>query len=207
MRASLFALIVLGSTSAYAQGGDDASGSTPPNPAPAAAPAPPPAAAPAPEASSGPQLRNGFSLSAGEEFGSVGNVSFSAQLYGIDWRIGAKINPSISAYLHSHLSFGTGGVSGSGNSGSTGNFAVAAVGEYELPMRVFVGGGGGYGVLNNPSGPLAELRVGYYPFEHTGTEVARRLNVALDARWYFVSDAGTSLTVTHIAVSLGYDRF
>ncbi len=133
-------------------------------------------------------------------------MSLSAQLYGVDWRIGAKINPAISVYLHSHLSFGTGSTTG-GASGSTGNFATAVIGEYELPMRVFVGGGGGYGVLNNPSGPLAELRAGYYPFEHSGAEKARRLNIAADARWYFVSSGAQSVTVTHIALSLGYDRF
>jgi len=30
---------------------------------------------------------------------------------------------------------------------------------------------------------------------------------AVDARWYFVGDAGSGVTVTHIAISLGYDRF
>lgn len=199
MRAYAFALIIFGSGSVYAQGSGDAAAPA----APAAAPAP----APAPAAESFPQLRNGFSLSAGEEFGSEGNVSFSAQLYGVDWRIGERFSPAISAYVHSHLSFGTGGVSGSGKSGATGNFAIAAVGEYELPMRLFVGAGGGYGVLNNPSGPLAELRVGYYPFEHNGPDKSRHLNVAVDARWYFVSDGPNSVTVSHIALSLGYDRF
>ena len=34
---------------------------------------------------------------------------------------------------------------------------------------------------------------------------ARRLNVAFDARWYFAGD--NVGTVTHLALSLGYDRF
>ncbi len=151
-------------------------------------------------------LRNGFSLSAGQEFGTTaGGADISGQLYGVDWRIGAVITEAISAHLHSHLSFGTASVGG--GSGATGNFATAVVGEYTFPMRVFVGAGAGYGVLNNPSGPLAELRAGYYPFKNSSKGKARRLNVALDARWYFVDDAGTGVTVTHIALSLGYDRF
>ena len=152
------------------------------------------------------RLRNGFSLSAGQEFGTTaGGADISGQLYGVDWRIGAVITEAISVHWHSHLSFGTASVGG--GSGATGNFATAVVGEYTFPMRLFVGAGGGYGVLNNPNGPLAELRAGYYPFKKTSAGKARRLNVALDARWYFVDDAGTGITVTHIALTLGYDRF
>lgn len=154
----------------------------------------------------GMRLRNGFSLSAGQESGTAASgADISGQLYGVDWRIGAIVTEAVSVHLHSHLSFGTASVGGS--SGATGNFATAVVGEYTLPMRLFFGAGGGYGVLNNPNGPLAEARVGYYPFKKDSTGKARRLNVALDARWYFVDDAGTGVTVTHIALSLGYDRF
>lgn len=174
--------------------------------------APVPATEPAPEppqqasSSSGISLRNGFSLSVGHEFGTTASgASFSGQLYGLDWRIGARITEAISAHLHSHLSLGTASIGGA--SGTTGNFAAAVVGEYTLPMRLFFGAGAGYGVLNNPSGPLVEVRAGYYPFAHSGPGKARRLNIALDGRWYFVDDVGTGITVTHIALSLGYDRF
>ena len=157
-------------------------------------------------ADEGVSLRNGFSLSVGQEFGETASgADISGQLYGLDWRIGAVISEAVSVHLHSHISFGTASVGGA--SGATGNFATAAVGEYTLPMRLFVGAGAGYGVLNNPNGPLAEARIGYYPFEKTSAGKARRLNVALDARWYFVDDAGTGITVSHIALSLGYDRF
>jgi hypothetical protein len=162
------------------------------------------APAPAPiERSSGTGLRNGFSLSVGQEMGSGPSEGFSGQLYGVDWRIGAKVTPAISVYLHSHLSLGTAQFGGA--SGMTGNFAAALIGEYELPMRLFFGGGGGYGVLNNPSGPLGQVRIGYYPFEASGDGKKRRLNVALDGRWYFPGEAIG--TVSHYALSLGYDRF
>jgi hypothetical protein len=181
LRHSSFALLVLGSMTAVAH----ADG--------------PPAAAPEP----GMTLRNGFSLSIGEEVGSGPSSGLTGQLYGVDWRIGAQVNEHLGAYLHTHLSLGTAQIGGA--SGYTGNFAAAIVGEYTLPAGFFVGAGGGYGVLNNPSGPLAELRAGWYPFEATGPGKSRRLNVAVDARWYF---AGPNIgTVTHLAVSIGYDRF
>jgi hypothetical protein len=162
-----------------------------------------PAPAPSPAPSSGASLRNGFSLSVGQELGSGPSEGLSGQLYGVDWRIGAKITDALAAYLHTHLSFGT--VSFGGGSGVTGNFAAALIGEYTLPKRIFVGAGGGYGVLNNPSGPLAQARVGWYPFEKTSEGKARRLNVAFDARFYFPGEAIG--TVSHYALSLGYDRF
>lgn len=176
-----------------------------PGPAEPAAPTPPPQALPAPQPEGGFGLRNGFSLSAGQEWGAgpVGDVS--GQLYGVDWRIGAKINQALSVYLHSHLSLGTAKIGG--GSGLTGNFAGALIGEYELPMRVFLGGGGGYGVLNNPSGPLVQVRAGWYPFEKTSQGKARRLNVALDMRVYFTDAIELDGPMKHLAISIGYDRF
>src|SRR4051812_28329357 len=140
------------------------------------------AVAPAPIAapSTGMTLRNGFSLSAGQEFGTTIQMQdFSGQLFGVDWRIGMQITPAIAVYLDSHLSFGTVAPNSGGGGGVTGNFASAVIGEYTLPMRVFLGGGAGYGVLNNPNGPLVQARIGYYPFKNTSAAKTRRLNVAL----------------------------
>ena len=53
------------------------------------------------------------------------------------------------------------------------------MGEYKLPMRIFAAAGAGYGVLNNPNGPLHQLRAWLLPVRRT-TRKARRLNVALD---------------------------
>jgi len=148
-------------------------------------------------------LRNGFSLSAGQEFG--GDRDLTATLFGVDWRIGWRIDESISAHLHSHISFGS-GHEGNGASGFTGNFATAVVGEYTMPFGLFGGVGGGYGVLNNPNGPLLEARVGYYFSGAKPTPVKkRRLNVSLDYRAYFANQ-GYGM-VNHVAVSIGYDRF
>jgi len=202
MRAVLF--VCLFSATAFAQPAAPLVATA--TPAPPATPpptvvAPAPAPVPAADAETS-GLRNGFSLSAGQEFG--GDRDISGTMFGVDWRIGYRINEPFSIYLHSHLSFGS-AHEGSGASGTTGTFAAAAVGEYLLPMGLFVGGGAGWGVLNNPNGPLAEARIGYYPMKADGPGKSRRLNVALDARFFFANDGYGR--VNHIALSVGYDRF
>ncbi len=146
------------------------------------------------------KFRNGFSASISEEFGN----GFSGQLYGVDWRIGAQINRQLGIYLDSHLSFGTVHTPG-GDGGVTGDYATAITGEYIFPTGLFVGAGVGYGVLNNPSGPLVLLRAGWYPFELNANETARHLNLAFDARFYFPGDPVGE--TTQLALSIGYDRF
>jgi hypothetical protein len=177
-----------------------AAASTPASTAPNATVAPAPA--PVPPADDGTRLRNGFSASIGEETGSGPSSGLSGQLYGVDWRIGAHLSGPFSVYADTHLSLGTAKIGGTG--GATGNFAFAVVGEAELPARTFVAGGAGYGVLNNPSGPLLQARAGWYPFAHDATR-GRRLDVAIDARFYFAGDAIG--TVSQIALTLGYDAF
>ena len=45
---------------------------------------------------SGARLRNGFSLSIGQEFGTSSfDKDYSGQLYGVDWRIGAQVSDAI----------------------------------------------------------------------------------------------------------------
>ena len=205
MRRTSMALVCLGFSSTIALADTDTHTVAAAEPAPAqptvvVAPAPAPLPAPEPL---GMRLRNGFSFSAGQEYGSGPSSGFSASLFGGDWRIGAQIDDLHAVYLHTHLSFGKGAIDGA--EGYTGNFAAALIAERMLPMRFFVGGGGGYGVLNNPDGPLAQLRAGWYPFEQNSNTKVRRLNVALDGRWYF---AGEQIgTVTHVALTVGYDRF
>lgn len=147
-------------------------------------------------------LRNGFSLSAGQEFG--GDRDISGTMFGVDWRIGWRFTREVSAYLDSHLSFGS-AKEGNGASGFTGTFGSAVIGEYKLPMGLFVGAGGGYGVLNNPNGPMVQARIGYYPFETKVVGKKRHLNIALDYRG-ISANQGYGF-VNHVAISIGYDRF
>src|SRR5687768_11389954 len=125
MRRFSLVVVCLASMSsvALAQGAEPVEGA-PAEPAPAeAAPVEPgPAASmPAPEpvavAASTSGLRNGFSLSAGQEFG--GDRDISGMMFGVDWRIGWRVNEAISVHLHSHLSFGS-AKEGNGASGGTG---------------------------------------------------------------------------------------
>jgi hypothetical protein len=163
-----------------------------------------------PPTGGGIRIRNGFSANAGfykgtETIGAT-ETDFSATLYGIDWRIGLKISPSLALYLDSHLSFGS--VSAGSQDGLTGNFASAVIGEYTLPQRIFIGAGAGFGVLNNPSGPLVQVRAGWYPLAKSfdGPPI-RRLNFAIDLRMYFADQNGARYDVTQVSLSVGYDRF
>jgi hypothetical protein len=152
---------------------------------------------------SGPRFRNGFSASVGEEVGSGPSAGLTGQLYGMDWRIGAQLIQALGLYLDTHVSFGTAHIGAV--SGLTGDLAVALLAEYTIARTVFVAGGGGYGVLNNPSGPLAQVRVGVYPMPFGGPGKQRHLDLAVDARLYFAGDQIG--TVTQVALTLGYDRF
>ncbi len=156
----------------------------------------------APLASSTGGLRNGFSLSAGQQFG--GDRDISGTMFGVDWRIGWQINEPMGVYVHSHMSFGSVTEAG-GLSGPTGTLATAIMGEYTLPVRAFLAAGVGYGVLNNPNGPVVAARAGYYPLKTNSITKARRLNVAIDYRSYSVSQGYGR--VNQIQFTLGYDRF
>lgn len=147
VRCSSLVLLCLASLTAHAQilgdpegsptgpAAGDSNGGAPAtgDPAEPSPPPPPPddasrIMAPPPEAADpGTVLRNGFSISVGQELGSGPSDGLSGQLYGIDWRIGAKISEPLSIYVHSHLSFGTAKIGA--QSGYTGNLAVAAIGE------------------------------------------------------------------------------
>lgn len=176
-------------------------------------PAAPPAAsttaaqpvAPSADVGDGLRLRHGISLSGGEEVGSGPSSGLSGSLYGLDWRIGVQINNLYAVYAQTHLSFGTAHIGGA--SGVTGDFAEALMAERTLADKFFVAAGGGYGVLNNPSGPLAQIRGGMYPMMTSSDTAARRkgLMIGVDARAYF---AGAEVgTVTQIMLSVGYEKF
>lgn len=122
---------------------------------------------------------------------------------GIDLRLGYQIDDLIAVYAQPQLGFygGTfGGVTGIG-----GIVGATAVVDVTLEDRFFVGGGAGFGVLNNPSGPAIHLRGGFYPLMSRSTEKARRkgLMLGVDLRVYF-TDGGTGI---HPMASIGYEAF
>jgi hypothetical protein len=200
-------LVLAISIPAYADGTGTELG-TAPTPAPAASAsvtaAPPPPMGVV-EERDGFRMRHGVAASFGEELGSGPSSGLSGFLGGVDWRIGAQINNLYAVYVDTHLSFGTAKIGA--QSGVTGNFASALMAERTLADKFFVGAGGGYGVLNNPSGPLAQVRAGWYPAMSSSETAARRRGLVLgaDVRAYF---AGPGIgTVTQLSVSLGYEKY
>jgi hypothetical protein len=152
------------------------------------------------------RLRHGIAFSLGQEYGSGPSSGLSGTLGGVDWRLGGQIDNRLAVYLDTHLSFGNAHIGAS--SGITGDFALAAMGEYTLANQYAFAAGFGYGVLNNPSGPLGQIRAAWYPFATTAVDSPRRkgLMVGFDARFYF-ADGMTIGTVTQLSLSVGYEKY
>jgi hypothetical protein len=170
-------------------------------PAPAAAPA----AAPAPAADEGDKdgvrFRGGVSGGVGAEFVS----SATAIMGGVDGRMGVQINDMIGVYAQPHLSFGSFGSGVGGFAALTGTFTGTAVVDFTFLDQIFVGGGAGFGVFNNPTGPVVHLRAGGYPLMGHGENGIRRkgLMLGVDLRLGFITGA----TVVYPMGSIGYEAF
>jgi len=165
-----------------------------------AAAAPPAATA---VAHDGPRFRGGISLGGGMEKVSV----VSGGMYGLDGRLGLQLNDLLGFYLQPHLSFGSlsGDAGGTGIRGGTGTFSLAALGEATFMDRLFAGAGLGYGVLNNPSGPMFQARAGGYLLTTRGEDGVRRkgLMAGVDLRTIFVTGATGLLVIA----SIGYEKY
>lgn len=193
-------LLMLCSAGASAQ--DPAA--TEPAPVYMVAPAPEPAAPPPAEIepADGPRFRFGIDFTGG--FETVDN--FSAWLMGMNLRLGVQLNDMIGIYAMPHFSGGK-GTQGS-ITGSTGTFAVTGGADITLFDRIFFGAGFGYGIVNNPSGPVLSLRVGANPIVgRPNIAVPRRkaMPIGLDFRAYFTG--GSVGTVIQIMATLGYESF
>ncbi|MCA9575635.1 MAG: hypothetical protein R3B40_31370 [Polyangiales bacterium] len=151
----------------------------------------------------GPRFRFGVSGGGGAEFVD----GLSAWMVGVDFRIGLQINEMIAIYAQPHLSFGKFGGTGSGLAGTTGTFAVAAMVDLTFSDMFAVAGGFGYGVFNNPSGPMLALRGAFYPLSNRDEVSGRRraLSVGVDLRTVFLgSPYGTGV---HLLATVGYEAF
>ena len=202
---------VLGSALLLLPGVAYAQTSPPPDPAVAPAPAPPPPAQPPPVAPpkaepDGVRFRGGISLGGGAFFGGYtsGTSGFSAILGGLDGRLGIQINHYFGIYAQPHLSFGS--VNDRGVKGLTGVFAASVIAELTLFHRLFVGVGGGAGVLNNPAGGELHFRLGGYPIMGFGDGARRKgLMVGVDLRLVFLPDPYTVAVMPFFSV--GYEAF
>lgn len=198
---SIGALILAFASSAQAQ-------PAPAAPTPVAAPGPAASPAPAAEAAEpaekdGLRFRGGISLGAGLEKVSI----VSGPMVGIDGRLGVQVNNLLAIYAQPHLSFGSlsAGTAGGGIQGATGTFAVAAMADVTLIDHLFVGAGFGYGILNNPKGPMFQARVGGYPLMGHGANGIRRkgLMIGGDLRTIFITGA----TGIMLMAAIGYEAF
>jgi hypothetical protein len=122
-------------------------------------------------------------------------------------RLGWQFSNLLAVYVQPHLSFGSLGSSGHGTSitGATGTFLATVMGEATFLDRLYAGAGVGYGVFNNPSGFVIDLKAGGYPLMGHGDNGIRRkgLNVGLDFRTAFLEGA-TGLLVLGC---IGYESF
>jgi hypothetical protein len=148
----------------------------------------------------GVRFRGGVSATAG----TMAVSNYSGFLAGVDGRLGLQINNLIGVYVDPHLSFGPVKV---GNIGSTaiGVFSATGIVDVTLFDRMFVGAGGGFGIVNNPTGAALHFRLGGYPLMGRGEDGIRRkgLVLAADVQTYFLS----GVTVLQPMGSIGYEAF
>ena len=157
-------------------------------------------AAPANETSlpDGPRFRWGIAGTAGGAFVTGG---LSGIVGGASAQLGLQVNNLLAIYAEPTLVFGSLGAGAF--TGVTGFFGATVVADFSFADRFFAGAGAGYGVLNNPSGPMIQIKGGFFPF--MGREGARRtgLSVGADLRVYFA----TGITCVNPAVTIGYAAF
>lgn len=167
----------------------------PPPPAATVPPPPPPPARPKDHV----RFRGGISLGGGGEFIS----GFTAGLGAIDGRLGVQINNLVGIYLQPHVAFGAGAIGSV--SGPTGSAAATVMVDFTFIDRIFVGAGGGFGVVNAPYGAVAQLRFGGYPVFKLAPDRPRRkgLMVGADTRFYFTQVG----PVLELIASVGYEAF
>lgn len=122
---------------------------------------------------------------------------------GVDLRFGAQINDLIAIYAQPQLGFYSGNFGGT--TGVGGLLGTSVLADFTIIDRLFVGAGGGVGILNNPSGGELHFRLGGYPFMSGGKKNARRKGLMLgaDLRLHFVQ-GNTFVAPTF---NIGYESF
>jgi hypothetical protein len=153
----------------------------------------------------GPRFRGGVAFTAGVQ--GLPQHDYTATMFGVDARFGVQINNLIGIYAMPHLSFGSSGSLFS----STGTFNAIVMADVTLFDALVAGAGLGYGVFNNPSGPMVAFRVGGYPLKSVSEDRPRRkgLMISLETRLTFIGDHngfpyGTGYQVMG---AVGYEAF
>jgi hypothetical protein len=144
--------------------------------------------------------------------GFLSGAGYSFTYTGVDLRFGVQLSDMIAVYAQPQI----GGywtkpesvnIDGTSIPVSTGGGLMGAsvLADVTLIDRFFVGGGLGYGILNNPGGPELHFRAGGYPLMGRNKEKARRkgLMLGVDFRLHFLKGA----TFVAPTFNIGYDAF
>lgn len=152
-----------------------------------------------------PRFRGGISIGAGGLFVS----NFGVGLGVIDGRLGVQLNNLLAIYAQPHFSVGGGTVNGVG-SAITGEAGATLMVDFTFFDRMFIGVGGGGGVIGSLGLGEVQVRLGGYPLMRLLPDRVRRrgLMLGVDTRIYFVElgPAGTG-TVVSVAGSVGFEAF
>lgn len=151
----------------------------------------------------GARFRWGIQAAGGGEFVS----DFAFGMGGIEGQIGVQFNELVGLYVQPYLALGSGSYRGSTT--FTGTAGVSLLVDFTFLDQLFVGVGGGYGILNNPTGPEIHVRFGGYPVVGFGDNGYSRhgLILAVDARTFFLFSGPDVLPVVQVMGSIGYEAF
>jgi hypothetical protein len=161
---------------------------------------PPPAPAPAPAPAVDPlRFRGGISFSGGGMFVS----GYALGMFGIDGRVGVQINDLVGVYAQPYISLGGGRVPGT--SGLAFNTGATLNADFTFIDHVFVGAGGGGGLVGSVGGGQIHVRAGGYPVMRYGKDGVRRRGFMIGADLSVHFAAG--LVLVQPMVGIGYEAF
>ena len=137
--------------------------------------------------------------------GGGGALIFSgatAGIGGVDGRLGVQIMDLIGIYLQPQMALGV------GSGLFAGSFGASALVDVTLIDQIFVGAGGGAGLVQfggTDSGGVLHFRAGGYPLVGSGEDGIRRKGLMLgaDLRLHFAAGA----VLVSPMVSIGYEAF
>lgn len=123
---------------------------------------------------------------------------------GLDLRFGAQINDFLGVYAQPVLGYYS--TSDVGILAVGGLLGASVIADVTLLDHIFIGGGVGHHIYNNPGGPSLVLRAGGYPLMGRGKEKIRRKGLMLgaDLRVTFLSAIAP---VVHPTFNIGYEAF
>jgi hypothetical protein len=157
------------------------------------------ATASAQEAPDGPRFRGGVALDGGGLF--ISGYAFG--LVGVDGHLGVQINNLIGVYAQPYFSVGGGSISGA--TGITGTAGVNAMVDFTFIDQIFVGAGGGGGLVGSAAAGQLHLRVGGYPIMRRGDNGIRRrgLMIGADVSVHFIE----GFVLMQPMLSIGYEAY